>query len=161
MEIERKFLTDLPADLDKWPSTEIEQAYLCDDPVVRVRRDGENYYLTYKSQGLLAREEYNLPLTEAAYGHLVEKADFPPITKTRYRIPASQVILGSERALTIELDVFHGAFAPLVMAEVEFSSEEEAKAYVPAPWFGREVTEHPRFHNSVLSQNGLPDDIWR
>lgn len=67
------------------------------------------------------REEHNLPLTEEAYCHLREKADGRIITKERYCIPY-------EDHLTIELDVFAGDLAPLLLAEVEFSSEEEANS---------------------------------
>ena len=58
MEIERKYLVETPpAGYESWPSSPIEQGYLCTDPVVRVRQDGEDYYLTYKGKGLMAREE--------------------------------------------------------------------------------------------------------
>ena len=74
MEIERKYrIAALPEHYRSYPVRAIEQAYLCTDPVVRVRRDGGEYYLTYKGRGLLAREEYNLPLNEQAYKHLLEK----------------------------------------------------------------------------------------
>ena len=76
MEIERKFLvTTPPENYGSFPHHEIEQAYLCTEPVVRIRKEDDNYYLTYKSKGLLAREEYNLPLTKEAYAHLLTKAD--------------------------------------------------------------------------------------
>lgn len=55
-------------------------------PVVRIRKENDEYFLTYKSKGLLAREEYNLPLTKEAYAHLLEKADGIIITK----IPATK-----------------------------------------------------------------------
>ena len=41
---------------------------------------------------------------------------------------------------TIELDVFLDALAPLVFAEVEFPTEQEALAFVPPAWFGKDVT---------------------
>ncbi len=76
MEIERKFLMkELPDHLESYPSHQIEQGYLCTSPVVRIRRQDAEYYLTYKSKGLMVREEYNLPLTEAAYMHLRPKVD--------------------------------------------------------------------------------------
>lgn len=76
MEIERKYLIHkLPENLDTYPYKKIEQAYLCTEPVVRIRKQDEEYFLTYKGKGLLVREEYNLPLTEIAYLHLKEKAD--------------------------------------------------------------------------------------
>ena len=88
MEIERKFLvTTPPENYGSFPLHEIEQAYLCTEPVVRIRKEDDNYYLTYKSKGLLAREEYNLPLTAEAYEHLKPKADGILITKDRYVIP--------------------------------------------------------------------------
>ena len=60
LEIERKFLVkkeNLPENLEQYPSKVIEQGYLCTEPVVRIRKSNDNYYLTYKSKGLLAREE--------------------------------------------------------------------------------------------------------
>ena len=145
MEIERKFtIKKLPENLEQYPSRLIEQGYLNTDPVVRVRRDGNDYYLTYKGKGLLAREEYNLPLNEEAYQHLIQKADGRIITKRRYLLPCDPY--------TIELDVFHGALAPLILAEVEFPTVEDANAFVPPDWFGADVTMDGRYHNSYLSR---------
>ena len=63
MEIERKFLLKkIPFDLNSCQYHIIEQGYLCTDPVVRVRRQDDEYYMTYKGKGLMTREEYNLPL---------------------------------------------------------------------------------------------------
>lgn len=146
MEIERKFLIKkLPDNLTSYKARKIEQAYLCTDPVVRVRRDNDNYYLTYKSKGMIVREEYNLPLTKEAYGHLLAKADGNIITKTRYEIPEKD-------NLTIELDVFEGKFDGLLLAEVEFASEEEALCYIPPEWFGEDVSNSTKYHNSTLSR---------
>lgn len=52
----------------------------------------------------------------------------------------------------IELDVFAGDLAPLLLAEVEFSSEEEANSFTPPDWFGEDVTFSSKYHNSTLSQ---------
>lgn len=90
MEIERKFLIKkdrFPDNLAQYPCHEIEQGYLCTEPVVRIRRQDDEYYLTYKSKGFMTREEYNLPLTKDAYLHLKPKADGLVISKTRYLIP--------------------------------------------------------------------------
>lgn len=153
MEIERKFLIrqdQLPENLSAFECRHIQQGYLCTDPVVRIRQDNEEYYLTYKSKGFLAREEYNLPLTAQAYAHLKEKADGIVICKDRYVIP-------QENGLNIELDVFGPPYDGLLLAEVEFSSLEEANAYLPPAWFGEEVTHSSRYHNSTLSK-GVPTD---
>ena len=147
MEIERKFLIkdlhSLPFSIEAYPHRELEQAYLCTGPVVRIRKDDEQYFLTYKSKGLMIREEYNLPLNEQAYNHLVAKADGNIITKRRYLIPLPPY--------TIELDVFMEPFAPLVIAEVEFPTEKEAEAFIPPEWFLEDVTFNPEYHNSTLS----------
>ena len=146
MEIERKyFIETLPFDPEQYPFHQIEQAYLCTDPVVRVRREDDTFYLTYKSRGRMVREEYNLPLTEQAYLHLLEKADGRVLTKRRYLIP----IEGTK--LTIELDIFSGAYQGLVLAEVEFTTEEEANAFTPPAWFTRDVTFTGEYQNSRLS----------
>lgn len=96
MEIERKFLvdlSDLPFDPKDYPARKIEQAYLCTAPVVRIRRDNDDFFLTYKSKGMMVREEYNLPLTKESYYHLLLKADGRIITKTRYVIPIENGLL--------------------------------------------------------------------
>lgn len=145
MEIERKFLVKkLPANLKDYTSKTIEQGYLSTEPVVRVRKSNEKYTLTYKSKGFLSREEYNLPLTEESYYHLKEKVDGNIISKKRYLIP-----LGSN--LTIELDVFNAPFDTLVLAEVEFATEEQAKSFTPPDWFGEDVTYSHEYQNSYLS----------
>ena len=53
---------------------------------------------------------------------------------------------------TIELDVFEGELAPLILAEVEFPSEEEANSFVAPEWFGEDVTYSNKYHNSNLSK---------
>lgn len=146
MEIERKYLIPhIPFDLSRYPSRHIEQGYLCVAPVVRIRRDNDDYLLTYKSKGLMVREEHNLPLTEEAYLHLRTKIDGICITKTRYMIP-----IGG--ALTAELDVFADDLEGLVLAEVEFPDEASASAFTPPGWFGEDVTFSSQYHNSTLSR---------
>ena len=135
MEIERKFLVKtIPDNLSEYKCRIIEQAYLCTEPVVRVRKDNDEYYLTYKGRGLMAREEYNLPLNKKSYEHLLEKADGNIISKIRYLIPIN------DGKLTAELDVFKGKFAGMLLVEVEFSSVEQADAFQKPDWFGEDVT---------------------
>ncbi|NLG04254.1 MAG: CYTH domain-containing protein [Clostridia bacterium] len=143
MEIERKFLIkEIPENLDQYPFHLIEQAYLCTEPVIRVRREDETYYMTYKSKGLMVREEYNLPLTKDAYEHLKEKADGKMIRKKRVLIPYL--------TYTIELDIFEQPQAGLYLAEVEFETEEEANNFLPPDWFLEDVTKDCRYHNSNM-----------
>lgn len=148
MEIERKYLIDptkLPFDPKQYPCRHIEQGYLCTEPVVRIRRDNDAYFLTYKSKGLLVREEYNLPLTAESYAHLKEKVDGRLITKNRYVIPL-------EDRLHIELDFFSDHFAGLVLAEVEFPDKDRADTFLAPDWFGEDVTFSHQYQNSTLSK---------
>lgn len=144
MEIERKYLIHtLPENYTSFPCRQLEQGYLCKEPVVRIRQDNDKYELTYKSKGLLAREEYNMPLTKEAYEHLKEKVDGKLITKKRYMIPYG--------AYMIELDVFEGTLAPLKFAEVEFDSVEEADSFTAPDWFGEDVTFEAKYKNNNLT----------
>ncbi|MBR1931521.1 MAG: CYTH domain-containing protein [Lachnospiraceae bacterium] len=159
MEIERKFtIKSLPDNLDDFPFHHIEQAYLNVDPVVRVRKEDNEYYMTYKGKGMLAREESNLGLNKDAYYHLRNKADGNIISKKRYLIPLTHPGFKAgfptppeDYSLTIELDVFDPPFAPLILAEVEFGSREAAEAFVPPDWFDEDVTYCKEYHNSYLA----------
>lgn len=158
MEIEKKYLinpNDIPYKLEDLESHLIEQAYLCTDPVVRVRKEDENYYMTYKGRGLMAREEYNLPLNADAYAHLLKKADGNVITKRRYLIPFDNNSLGLP--LTIELDIFEGKFQGTCIAEIEFASVEDAEGLIPPSWFGQDVTFENTYHNSEMSKRIFND----
>lgn len=148
MEIERKFLIKkemLPEHLEQYPHSLFQQAYIITQPVLRIRKKESQYILTYKGEGLMTREEIEFPLSQEAYEKLLTKSEGNILSKTRYRIP-------DRESLCIELDVFHGKFEGLFLAEVEFSSEEEALSYCPPAWFGKEVTSIHTFHNSNLSK---------
>lgn len=157
MEIERKFtLKSLPADWESYPCHIIKQAYLNTSPVIRIRQQDDSYYLTYKGSGLMSHEEYNLPLNQESYQHLLEKADGNIISKRRYLIPlehpqfTSDYIPFPTPRLVIELDVFEAPLAPLIIAEVEFTSVEMANAFLPPDWFDEDVTMNPKYHNSNM-----------
>ena len=159
MEIERKFLLrSLPDNLESYPCLHIEQAYLCVNPIVRVRKENDHYYLTYKGSGMMAREEYNLDLTKEAYEHLLQKADGQVISKKRYLIPLKNPGFKdgypkppADYTLTIEIDVFEGFFDSLIIAEVEFGSKDAAEAFVPPDWFWEDVTYCEEYHNSYMA----------
>jgi len=147
MEIERKFLIkkeQLPNNLESYPSSQLEQAYVLTNPVLRIRKKNHSYILTYKGPGLMKREEVEFPLSKEAYEKLLSKTDGNIITKTRYQIPENN-------NLTIELDIFSGIFEGLYLAEVEFPDEESALTYQAPEWFGPDVSNENTFHNSTLS----------
>ncbi|MBR5422247.1 MAG: hypothetical protein IK115_13985 [Lachnospiraceae bacterium] len=75
---------------------------------------------------------------------MLPKHDGRIIRKKRYVIPA-------QNGLEAELDVFEEPFAPLMVAEVEFDSCEDAEAYQGEDWFGKEVTHDIRFKNARMA----------
>lgn len=149
-EIERKFLVH--AD---WPrpssGTRLVQGYLSSGgPVsVRIRASGERAWLTVKgpTSGLSRSEfEYEVPLEDAR--EMLALSRSTPIEKTRYLVPHG--------AHTIEVDVFAGSNAGLVVAEVELGAENEA--FDKPTWLGEEVSSDARFRNSTLAQH--PYSTW-
>jgi CYTH domain-containing protein len=153
MEIEKKFLIRHLPDLEQYQVKQIEQGYLCTDPVVRIRKSDHRYILTCKSPlaekkpgegGMRVNREMEVPLSSRGYEHLREKVDGHLIQKSRYIIPL-------EDGHTGELDVFHGALQGLVFVEVEFADTQEAQAFVPPEWFGENVSDDHRYSNSFLS----------
>ena len=151
MEIERKFLIKEMPDLTKYPSKKLVQGYLTTNPTVRVRDEGGEFILTYKSKSKdhISREEYNLPLTKEAFESLISKTEGNIISKTRYYIPLGKNKEGSE--LTLELDVFDPPFAPLIFGEVEFPTIDEAESFEVPEWFGEDVSANREYYNSVMA----------
>ena len=154
MEIEKKFLVrQLPDDLETYEHSQIEQGYLNEKPVIRIRKMEDEYWFTYKAKvdaagkdPVCVSREAELPLTKEAYEHLRGKIDGCLIEKTRYRIGCGPY--------TIELDVFHGTYEGMILAEVEFPTEQEAQAFVPPDWFGENVSGDCRYSNASLALSG-------
>lgn len=142
MEIERKYLIKELPDLSAYDSVAIEQGYISTDPVIRIRRKGEKYILTYKGHGLMAREEVEAFISSEDYSKLLRKIEGNLIVKRRYNIPYNEY--------TIELDIFDGHMKGLIMAEVEFPSIDAANSFIPPAWFGEDVTGDHRYHNSAM-----------
>lgn len=152
MEIERKFLTkQVPFALETYPKTEISQCYISTDPTIRLRQSGQNYILTVKGSGAMAKEEFELPISQEAYIRLLAKAETPAVEKIRYFIPL-------EHGLTAEVDVYGGKLSGLMTTEVEFESLAQAQAFVPPEWFGEDVTMDHRYKNTSLSMYGIPQE---
>lgn len=151
-EIERKFLVED----DSWRqagctgSLAIRQFYLGrrDAFSVRVRIvDEAEAFLTIKTGSGFARGEFEYPIP------LQDALDLEParigitIAKRRHHLPLGDHL--------IELDVFEGELAPLVVAEIELRTETDV---VALPGFlGREVTGDPAFSNVRLATAGLPE----
>jgi CYTH domain-containing protein len=152
MEIERKFIVSkLPDQLASFPKKEILQGYVSTTPVIRIRKSNEEYFLTCKGKGLLAREEFEIPISAMEFEHLSSKLDYYLIHKTRYLIPYGD--------FTIELDVFRDRLEGLIMAEVEFPSLEAAHDFDMPDWFDKEVTKDGRYQNNTLCRLNALDAI--
>lgn len=157
MEIERKFLLSGVPDfsgLSGVTSTCLRQAYVTRHAhgVVRVRQEDEGYTLTVKGSGTLAREECELTIDPVMARLLFSMATGTVIEKTRYRVHGPE-------GLVHEIDVFSGDLAGLVLMEVEFTSEANARSYVPSllkELIVRDVTEETGYSNSKLSLYGMP-----
>jgi len=153
VEVERKFLV---AD-DSWrdsvtSATRIVQGYIAQTEVatVRVRVRADTGYLTIKGATVgVARSEYEYPIpVDDALAMLAELANGPVIDKVRHLVPVGSHVW--------EVDVFSGANAPLVMAEVELSGAEEA--FVLPGWAGTEVSQDMRYFNVNLARE--PYATW-
>lgn len=141
-EIERKFLVD-PAWRPPGAGTEICQGYLSSHPerVVRVRIAGERAYLTIKGAtvGVTRLElEYAIPVADARAALAICE---PPLIEKRRHVV-------EHAGKRWEIDVFAGANAGLVIAELELASEDEP--FERPPWLGAEVSDDPRYYNSNL-----------
>ncbi|NLP46559.1 MAG: CYTH domain-containing protein [Epulopiscium sp.] len=152
MEIEKKFLVhSLPENLSTYPYQEIIQGYICTDPVIRLRKSNNHYFLTVKTAGHLQREEIELPLTAEQFQSLWSKVDHTIIVKTRYLVPL-------DHQLTAEIDIFHKELDGLETIEVEFNSVKDAESFQPPIWFGKDVTHDNRYKNNNLALYGKPSE---
>lgn len=156
VEIERKFLLKD----DSWKASvsesfDITQGYLCRDPArtVRIRRKGDDAYLTIKGQPqnndgapVVPEFEYTIPAGDA--DALLALCLPGSIVKTRH------IVIHDGNKW--EIDVFHGDNTGLVMAEIELSSPTQ-NVTLPA-WIGQELTGQPRYSNAALAQT--PYKSW-
>jgi len=151
-EIERRFLVEGTAWRDSVrAASSLEQFYLAGGPdrSIRIRiADEATATLTLKFGGqALSRDEfeYRVPLAEAEEMRAFAIGNI--IAKTRHSIDVAGYVY--------EVDVFRGALAGLVIAELE-TPDQIADAKLPV-WLGREVTGEPAYYNAVLAERGLPE----
>ena len=130
----------------------MRQGYLLGSPSasVRVRVSGEQAWLNIKSK--------TIGVTRAEFDYEIPRADADSILDTL----CSGTIVEKTRFLVEhgshvwEIDVFDGENDGLIVAEVELSSEDEA--FSKPDWAGQEVSDDPRYYNSVLSER--PYRTW-
>ena len=152
-EIERKFLVKSDAWRGKVTATlAIRQAYLTTDgkASVRVRiYDNTSAALTVKSlPATLRRLELEFPIPVPEAETMIGLCHGAVIEKVRHLVPYD--------GLTIDVDVFSGENAGLVMAEIELRDENERVAL--PDWIGAEITGQPQYYNSALAEQ--PYTTW-
>jgi adenylate cyclase len=152
IEIERKFLVANDGWRPGYEPKRIRQGYLAYGPPasVRVRISGDTANLNIKESTLnIQRLEFEYPLPVAdAEALLNDLACGEPVEKVRHHVEVSGLIW--------EVDVFEGANAGLVVAEVEL---ESADTEIALPeWVGEEVSGDARYFNSYLAQH--PFSTW-
>ena len=147
VERERKYLlAKVPALSD--PGTRLRQGYLAIDGSVsvRVRESGDGEFtLTVKAGRGAVRTELEWPLTDEQFDAAWDQTRSRRIHKTRHRVPLDEH--------TIEVDVFHDDLDGLLLAEVEFESDDALAAFEPPAWFGPEVTDDEVYTNASLAAN--------
>ena len=153
MEIEKKYLTkELPFSINEYRYKQITQAYVSVKPTIRIRQSQEDYFLTVKGKGHVAREEFELSISKKEFDTLFLKTEGTPVLKKRYYVPI-------HHGYTAEVDIYEGALAGLITTEVEFPTMAEAQCFVPPVWFGKEVSEDKRYKNTSLSLYGMPEEL--
>jgi adenylate cyclase len=145
LEIERQFLVKVALLPELQDSHAIVQAYLSVDPEVRVRIFDDSAYLTVKSAGDLAREEYEYAIPIEDTRHLMRLSPYAPIEKQRFELGVDGVVW--------EIDCYAGDNAGLWSAEVELS-EANQEIKLPA-WLGDDITYDSRFKNKNLAKTPL------
>ena len=146
-EIERKFLVKwLPDNLKRSRRFIIEQGYLATESAgrqVRLRKTGNTTSLTFKVGRGSHREEREIKLSQKQFAALWPGTSGRRLRKVRYEIPWEDLL--------IEVDIYRGRHAGLVVAEVEFPNSVRCRRFKAPEWFGREVTDEKRYSNVRLA----------
>jgi adenylate cyclase len=151
-EIERKFrVNDPPPWLGRAPARVIDQGYLAigETSEVRLRRIDSDELLTVKSGHGEDRLEVEVALDHEQFAALWPLTEGRRIHKRRHTIEGDG---------KIEVDVYLGDLAGLIVAEVEFDSMDAADAFEPPDWIADELTDDDRYANQQLALHGHPDD---
>ncbi len=131
MEIERKFILEALPDVPFEKHVDLYQGYLTTSPEVRIRsyevlegkdKGHKDYLLTIKGDGDLAREEIEMYISEDIFNKIAQFIGRPLIHKDYWKYQFDGHIL--------ECSVVDpGTENEFIYGEIEFGTEEEAKAY--------------------------------
>lgn len=156
VEHELTFLaTDLPPELTASTPERIVDVYVPSDPAqhprLRLRRRGERFELTKKlpvrAGDASAHRELTIPLTAEEFEELA-------VGDRRVEKVRHQAEVQGHR---VEVDVFTGALAGLVLIDVEFGSRAELLGYAPPDFFGPDVTQEDLIAGGLLAGRRFAD----
>ena len=104
----------------------------------RLRLKGDKFYFTLKGKGGLTRNEAEKEISGDLFNEYWKLTE-GKVDKTRLKVTHGK--------LEIEFDVYNDR--KLIVAEMEFSSETEARS---APCIGKDITEDDRYKNRNLAK---------
>ncbi len=144
LEIERKFfLKKAPAGLKSGKPFKRYYLFIGKSNEIRLQRKADECEIE--------RKEISSALTAHKYPLEISVEEFNALTKK-----LSKKIIGKAYRLSdspkTSLKVYGGSHQGLIRIEVNFDSEDEAKAFVPPPWFGPELTKSPLGRDSIIIQ---------
>ncbi len=142
-EIERKFLVSEMPDLKGCPIFHYERyiVKLKDGEEERVTKINNEYRYEKKIEiSSLERSREVMDISEEEFNHLKKQA--------------SQVIVRDKYVFSesphIAIQIYRGRFEGLARVEVEFETVDEAQAFKPLEWMGKEITGLPVARDGAL-----------
>ncbi|HOU45803.1 MAG TPA: hypothetical protein PLA41_01490 [Candidatus Pacearchaeota archaeon] len=158
-EIEKKYLVKIiPDGINDCQKIDIVQGYFwekCNGEEIRIRRQKDlktkrtKYFLTVKNGKGMVREEAEVYLNKKTFEHYWGKTENKRVSKLRHII--------NMHGLKVAIDFYRGNLSGLIIAEIEFKTESEAKNFNSFSWLGKDVTEDEDFKNNNLACYGLPE----
>lgn len=156
IELEKTFLAKyLPKDLKKFPSKEIKDIYIpkkAYHPVLRIRKNGEEYQMTKKEpvEGKDSSEqfEHTIKLTKDEFSALT-KLEGKAVRKIRYYYDFD--------GRTYEIGVSKDALAGLVLIDVEFTNKKDMQSFKMPDFCLVDVTQEKAFAGGILAGKKYKD----
>ncbi len=146
---------ELPTDVQGSPSKEILDIYLpanADHAILRIRKSGDKCEITKKvpAHGTDSSHqiENTIPLTPEEFADL-STLPGKRVRKLRYYY--------REAGIDYEIDVFQDGLTGLILADVEFSSNEDKAKFVPPTWVLADVTQEKFVAGGMLCGKSYTD----
>ena len=148
-ELEKTYLLKrLPKGLERCRKERMVDIYVPNTarhPVIRIRRIGNSFEITKKSPvqdgDSSIQDEHTIYLTKEEHDAL-SRISGKRIDKTRYHF--------MHNGITGQIDIFHGRLRGLALADFEFDSKMEMKAFRPPDFCLAEVTQEEFIAGGML-----------